>query len=108
MATGWPAGTRLVPAWVSGHHPADTFTQGEWPGALQQAELAAAFDRAGPAGDAELAEDAARVAFHRVEGDVKLRADLPLRQLARQQAQDRELPLAQIRIGRRCGPSHRG
>ena len=42
---------------------------------------------AGVSGDAELAEDAASVTFHRVEGDVELRADLLLRQFGSQQAQ---------------------
>src|SRR5215472_18063943 len=104
----WSGDTRLVPARAGGHHPAGPFTQGEWPAVLQEAELAAAIDRACAGGDAELAEDAARVAFHRVEGDIELRADLPLRQLARQQPQDRDLPLAQVRIGRQDRAPRRG
>src|SRR5215475_12376600 len=50
-------------------------------------EVTAAGDRVRAARDAELAEDAPRVPFHRVQRDEQLGADLALGEIAGQQAQ---------------------
>src|SRR5262245_45237481 len=74
---------------------------------LGQPELAAAGDRVGPAAHVERAEGAPHVALDRVQGDVELAADLALGELAPEQAQDRQLALAQLEVDRqqRLGPA---
>src|SRR5262245_22388635 len=71
-------------------------TQRELRKSLEQAELARPGDGLGTRGDAELPEDRPRMCPDRVEGDVELGRDLPLRQAARKQPQDLELALREL------------
>src|SRR5262245_66649598 len=61
----------------------------------EEAQLAGSPDRLLPPLDVELAVDRLQVGLDRVQRHVQLVADLPVRQAARQVAQDRQLPFAQ-------------
>src|SRR6266508_1866919 len=66
------------------------------PRGSKQSQLAGPRDRVGARGDVELAKDALHVGLDGVERDVERLADLPLREVGREQAEHGKFPLAEI------------